>query len=361
MTGLAPLVVLTQPYVPAYRVPLFNAVDAILAGNGVRFLVAAGEPTGSQAARGDSSHAPWRQSLRERSIPVGRWRIARRVIELDAVPDVLVSELEALNTLAWEYAFRRRKLILWGHGKPYVNRSGKVSESIEWALARRACAVMTYAPSGRDYLLERGGIDADKVFSIGNSTDSATLRTALLGVDAGTQHDLRAHLGGGPTALFVGGLDESKRIGFLLESARAAIAINPDFRLIIVGRGDREKEVHQEALPGGPVVYLPQARGAKLAELAHVASAIWMPGRIGLVAVDAIAMNLPVFTTDFEFHAPEIEFLRGKELQIFPDIPEIFARRALEAMALPGPEMRDDFPTIQSVADSMAQVIIGAL
>ena len=34
-----------------------------------------------------------------------------------------------------------------------------------------------------------------------------------------------------------------------------------------------------------------------------------MPGRIGLVAVDALCLGWPVLTTEWPFHAPEIEYL----------------------------------------------------
>ena len=38
-------------------------------------------------------------------------------------------------------------------------------------------------------------------------------------------------------------------------------------------------------------------------------SAVLIPGRVGLVAVDALALGLPIITTDYPFHAPEADYL----------------------------------------------------
>lgn len=43
--------------------------------------------------------------------------------------------------------------------------------------------------------------------------------------------------------------------------------------------------------------------------IARASSALLMPGRIGLVAVDALVLGIPIITTDWKYHAPEAEFL----------------------------------------------------
>lgn len=354
-------VLITQPYVPAYRVPLFNAIHDKLAARGVSVSVVAGNPSGAQAARGDAHRAEWQEPLREVSVPVGRWRLALRTFPRSVRPDLVVSELEALNTLAWQRSFRSSRLVLWGHGKPYVNRANWLSERLEWALARRSTAVMTYTAEGRRYLLEHGGLSPGKVTAIGNSTDSARLRAGYLSVTDSRIEELTRRYGRGPIALFVGGLDATKRIDFLLDAAREAHRIQPDFRLVIVGRGALQAEVLAAAAPGGPIIHIPEARGDELSELGHVASAVWMPGRVGLVAVDAIALNLPVFTTNYEFHAPEIDFLREDEREFLPDDALRFAEDALALMTRKRPPLRDDFPTIEAVSDEFVRVVTQAL
>ena len=356
-----PLVVVTQPYVPAYRVPLFESIRGRLKDRGIRFVVAAGHPIGAQAARGDRESPPWRVDIRSRGVRLGARTVEWRALPSDLKPDVVVSELEALNNLAWTRSFGSRRLVLWGHGRPYVNDAGDLSDRIEWALARRANAVMTYADGGRKYLLESGKLDPERVVTIGNSTDSASLRAAYNAVDAVEKERLLHRWPRAPRALFVGGLDAAKRIDFLVDAAIAARQREPRFTLLVVGMGEMQDALSRA---GDAIEHIPSARGAELARLGHVVQAMWMPGRIGLVAVDSLALGLPVFTTSYRYHAPEAEFLRAGERVTLPDDPQAFAERALRLMAegsIANRVLRSDIPTIESVSQNFADVVMDVL
>lgn len=355
---MSDLVVVTQPYVPAYRVPLFDAVASQLKSRGLELQVFSASPTGEQSLRGDRATGPWHHELRSRTIHVAGRQISVRSLPPEASDAVvLVSELEALNTLAWRESFRKRPLILWGHGKGYVNDTGALADRVEWVLARRSAHIMTYAASGRDYLVERGGIRGEKVTAIGNSTDTSTLRHAteeLLGAPASSSPQ--------PHALYVGGLDASKRIDFLLDAFVHARAVDPTFTLTVVGRGADQDKIRSFAAANDTVRFIEEARGRKLAEVASTARAMWIPGRVGLVAVDALALGLPVHTTRFAYHAPEIEYLQDDEVGFFGPSAEEFAQQSLRAMANSGPRrLRSDIPTIDRVARAFASVIFDTL
>lgn len=92
-----------------------------------------------------------------------------------------------------------------------------------------------------------------------------------------------------------------------------------------------------------------------------MASAIWMPGRVGLVAVDALALNLPVCTTSYAFHAPELDFLQPGEVFVLSDEPAAYAQEALDVMDGPRPIARDDFPSIESVSRNFVNVVTNVL
>src|SRR5665811_108326 len=70
-----------------------------------------------------------------------------------------------------------------------------------------------------------------------------------------------------------------------------------------------------------------------MAALSHISSAIWMPGRVGLIAVDALALGLPVLTTRFPFHAPELDYLvDGRTVHFLPETAGAYAKGALAIM-----------------------------
>jgi glycosyltransferase involved in cell wall biosynthesis len=352
------LVLVTQPYVPAYRHALFDAVHKALADLDIDFRVAAGTPHGAQAARRDEVPARWKTAIRERSFPVGKWRIALRSVPDLPKPAVVVSELEALNLFAWLQVNRSSKLILWGHGKPYVNDANRLSERLEWSLAGHADAIMTYTESGRSYLVDQGKLDPETVTAIGNATDSVGLREAVTSMSPAARAAAMEEYGGGHNALFVGGIDQSKRIDFLLSAAQSAKSLDPEFQLIIVGRGELENEVQRAIGEGHPIRHIPEARGAELAKIASVANAIWMPGRIGLVAVDALALGLPIHTTPYRYHAPEVDFLPEVFLVELEDDPDVFAAESLSRMREGRPPAPESFPTISSVSSNFVNTVI---
>jgi glycosyltransferase involved in cell wall biosynthesis len=353
------LVAITQPYVPAYRVPLFDALASELGAHGLDLKVYSARPSGTQAKRGDSASGTWHEEITAREFRVGRWTLQQRSMpdEMQAAA-VLVSELEALNATAWRDTLRKRPTVLWGHGKGFVNSTGSLSDYVESVLASRADHVMTYSPEGRDYLIQSGRVKPELVTAIGNSTDTTSLRdiTAAQLPSSSRDASVPRH------ALYVGGLDPSKRIDFLLDAYEEALRIDPGIRLTVVGKGEDSDLVraYVEKRPG--LRYIPEARGEDLARLGLEADAMWIPGRVGLVAVDALAMGLPVHTTEYPYHAPEIGFLREDEVAYLGPDAASFAAESLALMATTGPKtLRDDIPTIQSVARNMAAVVFDVL
>lgn len=57
---------------------------------------------------------------------------------------------------------------------------------------------------------------------------------------------------------------------------------------------------------------IPYADRRTLATLGKIAQVCVMPGRVGLVAVDAMTLGLPIITTDWPFHAPERDYLTSE-------------------------------------------------
>lgn len=352
-------VAITQPYVPAYRVPLFDAVADKLVTHGLELKVYSARPSGTQAKRGDTASGAWHQEVSARNLRVGRWNVQlRETTGALRSAAVLISELEALNATAWRDTLRGRPTVLWGHGKGFVNATGKLSDYVESVLAARADHVMTYSPEGREYLLRSGRVSPSSITSIGNSTDTATLRRATVAGMSAPSLTTR------PTrhALYVGGLDKSKRIDFLLRAYEEALRIDPNFRLTIVGKGEESANVQLYAATFTGITYVPEARGEALAALGLQATAMWVPGRVGLVAVDALAMGLPVHTTNYPFHAPEIGFLHDDEVAYLRADAQSFATDSIRLMDEAGPRrLREDIPTIQSVAENMVTVVLGVL
>lgn len=323
-------VAIVQEYVPGYRAPFFGRLQNSAATEGIDVVVAAGKPNRIQASRADSATV---NGLRE--VPQQEWRIlGSRVTTRDissAVQDAdfLVLEQARRNVDAYRLLGRRRSTrptALWGHGRDYTHAPRAVSRAAYHWLTRRADWFFSYTEGGKEAVVDLG-YPADRVTVVQNSTDTSELASDIASLPARdlsafTQtHDLR-----GKTALFIGGIDESKRMPFLLESARQASERDPDFRLLVAGTG-RDTSLVENALAHSPWLrYLGPVAGTEKALALASSQVLAMPGRVGLVAVDSFASGLPIMTTNWPWHAPEFEYLQdGTNAVVSPNTVEHFA------------------------------------
>ncbi|OMQ16697.1 hypothetical protein A7K94_0200750 [Modestobacter sp. VKM Ac-2676] len=124
--------------------------------------------------------------------------------------------------------------------------------------------------------------------------------------------------------LFIGGLDETKRLDFLVEAGAEVRRRNSQFILLIGGSGP-SATIDRLTKAGPWVKYLGRLGAHEKALAARVAKAILMPGRVGLVAIDSFALGLPLITTDWEWHAPEFEYLTAKNSVVLADDRNAYA------------------------------------
>jgi glycosyltransferase involved in cell wall biosynthesis len=356
---------ITQPYVPAYRYPLWDGIVQALRSDGIDARVFFGgddEQLAIRARRGDGVDAPWAEQVEAKTVRIAPSlpKLVYRRLPPEWSDATLLTEMQASNGNAWSAMMRRRPFVTFGHGKEYTSSGGKVSASLESTLNRRAQHVLTYLPSGRAEVLRRTGLAKDQVTSFNNSTDTTALRHALSELDADDLERFRAAHGvpsDGRVALFLGAMNEHKRIDFLVEAARDVFARDSRAWLIAIGDGPQANLLEALARETGRVTMLGQSGPTDFAPAAATAQLIVNPGRIGLVAVDSLAMKLPVLTADFELHAPEAEYLEegttlftsGATVQEYSDLWAQFPANDQADW--------DAGPTLESSVETIAKVL----
>jgi glycosyltransferase involved in cell wall biosynthesis len=333
-------VVVIQPYIPAYRVEFFGQLASRLAEQGSSLTVVHGRPQGHQAKRRDEAEGrPWSREVAQFEVGWGRVRLRyKHVWRYIASADAVVTELASTSIDSLWLALRRDpRWVVWGHGRSYVTKGLALDDRVEGWLAKRARRVLVYTDGGASGLVGKG-IPLSRVTVLRNSNDSVELRKAMALVTDADIERMRTELDlpQGPIALFVGGLDSSKRIEFLLEAASHAGDIATGFALVIAGTGQDAPLVAKAVGVGEHVRWIRRVGPQELAILGEIVTSIWMPGRVGLVAVDALALGLPVLSTDFPHHAPEAEYIESAGLlKRLTNEPMSFAREALHFMASP--------------------------
>lgn len=323
-------VVIVQEYVPAYRVPFFRELRRSAAGFNLDVVVAAGYPNVSQAARDDAVSI---ESLR--TISQREWRaFGRRLTLRDIEPvtqdaDFVVLEQARRNVdVYWTLARRRRPrpTALWGHGRDYTHTSGTIDRVAYNWLTRRADWFFAYTEGGKESVTALG-YPQDRITVVENSIDTTALTSAIDEIAAGEITGYaRAHGLRGKTALFIGGLDSSKRLPLLLDAAHRVAETDPGFRLLIAGAGAHSSLIVDSVERAPWLEYIGPVSGHDKALALASAQVIAMPGRVGLVAVDSFAAGTPIVTTNWPWHAPEFEYLRdGVNSVVSPDSVEDYA------------------------------------
>ena len=306
-------VLIMQPYVPSYRVPLFTELATRLREQGHELVIASGEPTGSQADRHDSASLEGVQErlVRTTSLKMGpiHFRVGwGRSAWRDA--DVIVAELAAGSSTTYGALMqRRRPVAVWGHVDAFVQPDTALARALRRWQARSSSRVLAYTERGTT-LARSWGVPADRVTNLKNTVDTTDLSHAIeqrRSIDPLSIRE-RLGLGGGPVFAMIGGIDESKRVDLVVAALDLLWQTRPSVQLLVGGRGDLEPEF-KRSRDRGQVRMLGYVEAAAKADIARVAVALLNPGRVGLVAVESMAMALPIITTRGTRHGPEFDYL----------------------------------------------------
>ena len=155
------------------------------------------------------------------------------------------------------------------------------------------------------------GFPDARITEVGNSIDTLSLMSLRQAVSSADQQALRRELNirGEHVAIFSGRLYSRKRIPFLLEACQQVRRRLPDFELLILGSGPEEKTVREAARKSPWIHFVGPKDDREKVPYWSLAKVSLMPGLLGLGILDAFAMEVPMVTTNFPYHSPEIDYL----------------------------------------------------
>jgi glycosyltransferase involved in cell wall biosynthesis len=324
-------VTIIQPSMHQYRVAFFEQLTNALAEEGVDLQVRHGTPSATMRARADSASPSWARVLPTLSLSVAGRRITHHRLGPTAELGDLVIAEQAIRNLETYLLLRGADrggppVAFWGHGTTMTKPHSSLERRLKAWMTSRAHWVFTYTEGGARQLTELG-YPAQRLTVVHNTVDTDSLVANLAQLDPGEVESFRTAHGllPGRTALFLGGLDDSKRLEFLAAACRRVYAALPDFRLVVAGAGTRQDYLRSLTAEGW-LVHLGPVFADRRAILGAVSDIMLMPGRVGLSIIDAFALGLPLLTTDWPFHAPELEYLDdGVTGAITPNSVEAFA------------------------------------
>lgn len=320
MTSAQPRVVVFQPYIPNYRVPLFERLAESLARDGLRLELRVSSNTSTS---GDAAHALDTSLVDDRlaRFTAGRLHFRSEVLAVARDPGVAMVVIEqaarytdALPLLGLK---TRAPVGVWGHGGIYTNH-GRLQARVRLLMSRRADWSFVYTGGGEDYLVQHG-VPKERITVLRNTVDTQELLRTLRAVTTAELEGFQERYGltAGATALFLGRVDADKDIEFLLASTSHAAEVLPGFALLIGGAGREVPKVLAAEKAGAPVRYLGRLDGRSKALALQASSLIALPSGIGLIAVEALTAGRPIVTRDNNTHGPEAEYLDRHEQSVW--------------------------------------------
>jgi len=300
--GERPRVLIVQPYLTAYRLPVYAEMadhwDVTIASSRPDTRSGFGEP--STAGSGIRQHVlvPEHKLLGGRLLwQGGLTRLVRRL-----GPDKVLCAANPRALSFWWLTLycRLRGIEFYGHGQGAYNKSS-ISLAQKWmykSLVGLTTRYLCYTSSVRDSL--RRIVPAEKLVVVDNSL---RIREAVE-----PQEKSGAELG----VLFVGRLREGSQLDLLIASLQRVRAKHAGVALHVVGGGAEEKELRARHANhdwihwhGG--VY----DGARIREISRACSIGCYPGNAGLSVVHYMALSLvPVVHDRMDLHmGPEPSYV----------------------------------------------------
>lgn len=305
------IVVIAQRQIPHYRVPFLGKLRILLSKDGIDLRLITGNHYEEHLIPGDLKDAI---VLPTRRIGPFLWNgFASRCKDADLV--IIPQQIKQLDL--FELWLRRRfqrkpNLALWGHGKNFQSsdQSGG-KESIKRYLSKRVDWWFAYNDlSAR--VVSGMGFPAERITSVGNAIDSNSLAVMMKEVEPAeierTKRTLKINTD--QIAIYSGGLYSEKRIEFLISSAEKIRAKIDDFQLLIIGDGPERHLIEAAAHERSWIHWLGRRSGKEVMPYWAMSKVLLMPGLVGLVIVDSFALGVPIITTDYPYHSPEIDYLK---------------------------------------------------
>lgn len=307
-------VAFVQRRVPHYREAFFAGLHEHLGQRGVSLDVIVGDPDAHLSSL-DPSRPRWLSTVRSQRIAIGgREVIWQGAVRATASHDLIITDLSPRIVSNLVLIGRSRlggpQLGGFGHGRDFGSARTPGPRSAHGFLVRSVDWWFAYNDLSRDIVIDLG-FPPGRTTAINNTIDTKQLSDAVDDCRRTGTNDLRRSLGiaGSPVALFCGSLHWGKRLGFLFDAALCLRRSFPRFTLLVLGDGPGEEEVKAFAGAHDWVHYFGRVVGVDRAKYFALADVMLMPGLVGLVVLDSFAARVPLVTTDWPFHSPEIDYL----------------------------------------------------
>ncbi|MDE0837060.1 MAG: glycosyltransferase family 4 protein [Akkermansiaceae bacterium] len=328
-------VIIIQEHLPEFRVGFYELLRRKLADQDIALELVYAPNQKNNFLKGNLS---WAKPVPIRWIGGGLgWQ---SVLGLCRGKDLVVIQQETkylVNPLLqlWS-AFGGPKIAYWGHGKNFQAEAvGSLANRLKAWLSKRVDWWFAYNRLSGNAVRDLG-FPSEQITEVMNAVDTKSLRDTATETPQESLDALKSELGinSDRVAIYTGGLYKRKRIEFLIAAAQIIQKEIPDFHLIVIGDGP-DAGIVEKAARTHPWIHFvgPKNDGEKVPYW-MISKVLLIPGLVGLVIVDSFALGVPLVTTDYPFHSPEIDYLENGENGVLVNCGESVEIYAAEISSL---------------------------
>ena len=365
--------------IPHYRRRFYEILRDRLDSMNVELALIYGQVGKAGSLKRDTIDIEWGQRIRNRVFKIGGtelyWQPCLKLLEgVDLVITTQEAKLLVNYVLLLQNLLRIRKMAFWGHGRRHARgRANSLGSALKRATSVHVHWWFAYT-QGSARTVEADGFPADRITVVQNAIDTRSLIASRDSVPPDVLARLRHELGvsSDNVGIFVGGMYGEKRLDFLLDACRLIKRRVEDFEMIFVGAGPDEDAVRRAAEQAGWIHKVePQFDEARVPYF-MLSKVVLMPGLVGLVILDSLALEVPLVTTDVPFHSPEIEYVDdGVNAVVVRDVNSVEAYAssvehllkdsdALESLRQGCRRTREAY-TIEAMVDRFSEGVVRAL
>lgn len=298
-----------------YRVDFYNLLRESLKEHNIQLLIIHGKS--KNTPKKDETELDWGITIPTVTIKAGKgelyWQPCLKYLKRGDLVIVQQANKLILNYLL--ILFRKLfnvKMAYWGHGLNMQKDKYSFENRFKRKLIRRTDWWFAYTRKVKDLIVENG-FPSHKVTVVENAIDTVKLQKALENTKDEEVVALKSELGitSRNVGIYCGGIYKEKRIEFLIRAADLIREKTPDFELIVIGSGPDLPLIKAAAETRKWIHYAGVKFHEEKVPYFKAASVFLMPGLVGLAILDSFALQTPMFTTDYPYHSPEIEYLKN--------------------------------------------------
>lgn len=304
-------VLIIQSSLPHYRVAFFEILRHKLQAEQIELQLIHGRtPENPTFLPG---YLPWATHVDRLQIGPISWHL--QTIGSALTADLVIAPQELRNLVPLLIQTLRPMLkprfAYWGHGKSFQStKPDGFSEKAKLLLRNRVDWWFAYNDLSARLVIS-GGFPSEATTSVMNSIDTAHLskcRSELNNKDL-VALKKRLKIESDNVAVFTGGMVPNKRLPFLLDALFEVRREVSDFEMIFIGGGS-ERQLVTNAARNHPWIHdIGPLTSTDIVPYWAISKLMLMPGLVGLVILDTFALGVPMVTTDFPHHSPEIDYL----------------------------------------------------